>query len=321
MKKFTKFAALGMALALATGTAAACSSSRATTSDMGAYTVGTGADGADANVHNVYYPGQQFTQSPQENVFYFPMNARNIILKPGSTDKLANGENVSAVTTYTSTGTQVSVPVRMDWTLNQDPKVLKDYFIPLCKKYQCASTDINARNDNFSTQGWTLGLLGENATPTFIEAVKTVIRSQDDSAWKDPTKKDVLNQAISTEFMKAFHANTGSTADIFCGSGDVSGWNGAIGTSTFKCGPVRITLGDIVPSDTGLLDIQARQAKAEAEKVANQKTLEAARAKYGNGAESVLGDLDRIAACKAAGVICIFGGNNVGVNVTPPATK
>ena len=322
--KFQK--ALGATLAIiGLGTAltiSACTSTpRATTSDMGAYTMGTGYDGADANVHNIYYPGQKFDKSAQENVFYFPLNARNIVLKSGSTDKLANGESVSSVSTYTSTGTQVNVPVRMDWTLNQDPKVLKEVFIPLCKKYNCASTDVNARNENFSSQGWTLGFLGENATPTFIEAVKTIIRSQDDTVWNDQSKKDALNQAISAEFMDAFHANTGSTADLFCGSGDASGCSGAIGTSTFKCGPVRITLGDIVPADTGLLDIQARQAKADAEKIANQKTLDAARAKYGNSAETVLGDIDRIAACKAAGVICIFGATNVGVNVTPPATK
>lgn len=304
---------IGALAALLLGGVVACGTPQATASDMCAYTQGTGSDGADADVHEVYYPGQQFTKSQRENSYYFPCNARNIRLEPGSTDVDAQGNKVSSVIARTSTGNEVSVDVVMYWTLNEDKAVLKNVFIPWCNKYQCASGDSNVRNENFSTNGWSLGVLGENAVPFFQNAVKDVVRTYGDDAWKNPDVKTELTGKISERFMTAFHAATGSTEDVFCGSGESSGWSGDVGTSTYNCGSVRISVNNIVPTDSSLLGNDARTAKADSDKAANQAQLDAAKAKYGDAAEQVLGYLDIIQACKDAGMtVCSAGGITVG---------
>jgi hypothetical protein len=314
--KFKK--ALGATLAIiGLGTAltiSACTSTpMATTSDMCAYTQGTGRDGADALVHKVYYPGQQFSKDSRENTFTFPCNARNIRFANGSTDVWADGNRIGTITARTKDGTEVLIDIRMDWTLNQTEDVLKNVFVPICKKANCASTNSDVRNDNFSTDGWSKGLLGENATPTFYNATIDVVREYGDEVWTNPVLKDEVGQKVSMLFMQRFHANTGSTKDMFCGSGDSSGWSGAVGTSTFNCAPVRVTAEHIEVKDKSRLDAQAREAKAKAEQAANAAELTAAKAKYGTEAEKVLGDLARIQACRDAGMTqCGVNGFNVG---------
>jgi hypothetical protein len=304
----------GALLALFGGMIVACGSPSATSSDMCAYTQGTGQSGADADVHEIYYPGEQFTVGQKENAYYFPCNARNIRLEPGSTDVDAQGNQVSSVTARTSTGNLVTIDVVMYWTLNEDKDVLKNVFIPWCNKYQCASSDSSVRNDNFSTNGWSLGILGENGVPFFQNAVKDVVQAQDDNIWKNPADaKADLASKISQRFMDSFHAATGSTENVFCASGESSGWSGDVGTSSYNCGSVRISVNNIVPSDSSLLDNAARMAKAESDKAANQAQLDAAKAKYGDAAPQVLGYLDIIQACKAAEMtVCSAGGMTVG---------
>ena len=304
-------ATIGIGAAL---TISGCTSTpMATTSDMCAYTQGTGRDGADALVHKIYYPGQQFSKNSQENTFTFPCNARNIRFTNGSTDVWADGNRVVAITARTKDGTEVLVDIRMDWMLNQTEDVLKTVFVPLCKKANCASTNADVRNDNFATDGWSKGLLGENATPTFYNAVIDVVRGYGDEVWNNPALKDEVGQKVSALFMQRFHANTGSTKDMFCGSGESSGWSGAVGTSTFNCAPVRVTTERIEVKDKSRLDAQGREAKAKAEQAANTAELTAAKAKYGAEAEKVLGDLARIQACHDAGMIqCGVNGFNVG---------
>lgn len=308
-----------VAIAGGLGLTACVMPNEATTSDMCAYTQGTGSGGADAKVHEVYYPGQQFTVNSRENAYWFPCNMRNLRMTEGSTDTWANKQPLGPLTVRTANNTPVKVSASMFWTLNQDKKVIEEVFIPLCNKYNCASSDANLRNANFSTDGWSFGLLGENAAPAFKQAIEDSVRAMNDSVWSDPAKKIELGQGISAAFMKTFHGYTGSTADLFCGSGETSGWTGEVGTSTFRCGNVRIVVDSVVPADSQLLDIQARKAKAEQEKAANVAELDAAKAKYGDNASSVLGDLDRIKACGDAKVSCVFtqGNNGVSVPTTP----
>lgn len=311
-KSLIALSALGLSLGLA-----ACGSSAATSSDMCAYTQGTGQNNADAKVHKVYLPGEQFTKEVDENAFFFPCNSRNLRLMPGSTDVTADNKPVTSVAAYTKTGTKVIVDIRMDWMLNQDREVLEKVFIPFCAKYQCASGDAATRNDNFSTDGWSRGFLGENAVPALQTSTRDAIRTLDDKAWSDPTQKKVISAAVAQQFMDGFRATLGSTKDIMCGSGETSGWSGeTLGEGTFKCAPVRVTVEDIKPADAALLDIQSRSAKANQEKEANNKELDAAKAKYGDKASEILGDLDRIEACAKYSKEC-----NVYIGTSPNATK
>lgn len=292
----------------------------ATTTDMCAYTQGDGRDGRDANIHNVYLPGQQAQKSNTENVYYFACNARNIRLMDGSTDVRADGKPVGPVVAYTKDSIQVVVSNWMGWTLNQDANVLKTAFFPLCNKYNCATDKADVRNANFATDGWSKGFLGENATPAYEKAVRDTIAQY---SYADAMKPDVqntkLNADIAAAFMQNMRATTGSTKDLMCSSGDTSGWSDPSkpGTGNFNCGPVRITIDKIVPQDESLLRLQQEQAKAEMAKTINAKQLEAAQAKYGADAGKILGQIDiATQACAAAKTGCVVsvGGGDVAVS-------
>jgi hypothetical protein len=280
---------------------------------MCAYTVGDGQNGHSASVGTINLPNKQFTQHDGETTKFFPCNSRNLRFEDGTTDTDAQGKPLAPLQVYTSTGTQVTVAVRIDWTLNENKDILTKTFIPWCSKYDCASSDPTIRSDNFSTNGWTKGLLGENAAPVLASSVTDAIHAMDDSVWKDVNKKTDAASAISAAFMKNIRATMGSTGDLFCGSGESSGWSGANpGEGDFKCAPVRVRIDDIQPTDKSVLDIQAQQAKAEMQKSANEKELDAAKARYGSNAEQTLSDLDKIKACADSSKVC-----NVYVGTTP----
>lgn len=301
-------------LALASLTMTACAAKpMATSGDMCAYTVGDGQGGRDAEIKEIFLPNQKFTQQNGEISMFFPCNSRNLRFEEGTTDTDAQGKPLAPLQVYTSTGTKVTAAVRIDWTLNETKETLTKTFLPWCSKYKCASNDPNVRSDNFSTEGWSRGFLGENAVPVLASSVADTIRSMDDDVWKDVTKKADAASAISTDFMKDIRATMGSTADLFCGSGESSRWSGAKpGEGDFQCAPVRVTISSIQPTDTALLDIQAQQAKAEMQKSANEKELDAAKARYGSSAEQTLGELDKIRACALSSKEC-----NVYVGVVP----
>lgn len=299
-------------LVLAGGLLAGCS---ATSNDMCAYTQGD--ETVDAKIHDIYYPGVSISPQSNKKVYYFPCNARNLRFVDGSTDVRADGEPIGRIVTRTSTGTQVSVELTAYWTLNQDREVLKNTTIPLMMKYQAASDDSNVRNANFATNGWSKGLLGENMTPIMESVTRDVIKTSDDTVFTDPAQKRIVAEKVSKQFMENVKVATGSTSDVFCGSGESSGWEDPNnpGNGKYTCGSVRIDVTEIVETDTSRLDARAREARAEAEGRANKAQLDAAKAKYGDKAEEVLGDLDRIKACKDAGLqICSTGGVTVGVN-------
>lgn len=310
---FRTIAIAGLLMLTSAGLTACGDKDVATSGDMCAYTVGDGQNGNNASVHANYLPNQTFTQTDSEQTMFFPCNSRNLRFEDGTTDTDAQEKPLGPLQVYTSTGTKVTVAVRMDWTLNENKDVLTNIFIPWCSKYECASSDPTVRSDSFSTKGWTTGLLGENAVPVLTSSVTDTIQGMDDTVWKDVTKKADAASAISAAFMKNIRATMGSTADLFCGSGESSGWSGAKpGEGDFKCSPVRVTISSIQPTDKSLLDIQAQQAKAEMQKAANEKELDAAKARYGSNAEQTLGDLDRIKACAQSSKEC-----NVYVGTTP----
>lgn len=292
-------------VALAGVSLTACDKPMATSGDMCAYTVGTGQNGHDAKVNQIFLPNQQFTQHDNETTMFFPCNERNLRFEDGSRDTDAQGKPLTPLQVYTSTGTKVTVAVRIDWTLNETAGTLTNTFLPWCSKYKCASDDPNVRSDTFSTDGWSKGFLGENAVPVLASDVADTIRSMDDTAWKDVDKKSEIASAISAAFMKHIRSTMGSTADLFCASGESSHWTGAKpGEGDYQCAPVRVSINSIQPTDTTLLDIEAQQAKAGMQKTANEKELDAAKARYGSSAEQTLGELDKIKACAQSSKEC-----------------
>lgn len=274
----------------------------ATTTDMCAYTQGDGSGGRDASIHEVFYPGQKAEKSNYELIFYFPCNQRNIRLMDGTTDVNAKGEPVGPVTSRTLDKIEVRTAVRMDWTLNQTKDILKGVFFPLCNKYSCATDNDKLRNANFSTDGWSMGFLGENATPAFQKAVRDTLAQFTYTQAQDPrVQNDELNKAISAAFMSNMRATTGSTKDLMCSSGETSGWSNPAtpGQGTYQCGPVRITVDSILATDPQITQLEQEKTKAEQAKDVNQKLLEAAKAKYGDKAEEILGQIDIAkAACE-----------------------
>jgi hypothetical protein len=308
--------ALGALVAALTG--CSMNTPSATSSDMCAYSQGTGVDNNDAAVHKVFLPNEKLDYSLQnEKIFFFPCNARNLRFAKGSTDKTADNQPIGPINTRTSANTPVQIEVRIDLTLNQYKDVLKNDFIPWCKKYNCASGDANVRNDNFSTDGWTTGFLGENAVPALQTSTVNAVRSFDDTYWQDPTKIAALQTRIAENFTNTIRGTMGSTKDLFCGSGDTSGWTGdKPGQGTFECSPVRVTVTSFDTTDRDRIELANRSKLAEETKSTNSKELDAAKEKYGPDAAKVLGDLDRIEACAKSSKEC-----NVYVGTSPGSTK
>lgn len=63
-------------------------------------------------------------------------------------------------------------------------------------------------------------------------------------------------------------------------------------------------MSSIQPTGKSLLELEARQAKADMQKTANEKERAAAKARYGGTAEQVLANLDKIKACTETGKEC-----------------
>lgn len=316
IRRFGMVAALMAALGMGF---TACTE-QATTSDMCAYTQGDGANGNDAKVHKVYYPNQRVDRGVSEKSFFFPCNARNLRFTPGSTDVNAKGEPISYIIARTNTGVEVRVELTAYWTLNQDRDVLIRDTIPLMAKSQAATSDPNVRNANFSTDGWSRGLLGENLTPKLQSTTFDVIGAMGDDVWKNPKLKADVAKKVSDQFMINVKAATGTTSDVFCGSGESSGWKnpdapGADG-NTYNCGNIRIDVTLIEPTDNTLLTNQAKASQADEEAATNEKILEAAKKKYGPDAGKYLAQQDAIKACKEAGMKVCSVGENGGVTVS-----
>lgn len=317
-EKSRKRIALVVVLAIATTPILAGCSYVANTIDMCSFTQGDGNDGRDASIHQIFYPGQtaEVKKDSTDRVGYFPCAQRNLRLMDGTTDVDADGKKVGPVVWRTSDHIEVKVSVRMDWTLNETLNVLKNEFLPLCYKYNCAWDDSNFRNTNFSTDGWSRGFLGENATPAFQKAVRDAIAKHTyDQVMDVNVQASTMNTEISEMFMDNMRATSGSANDLLCSSGSLtSGWpdSSKPGEGEFKCGPVRITVDSVVPTDIEVLRLEQEKSKAEQAKEINEKLLEAAKKKYGDKAGEVLGQIDIAkAACEGDKNCTVIVGNGM----------
>ena len=293
-------------------------SQAATSPDMIAVVSGNGKDGNDAKVHEVVLPGQRVNIAMDENVVYFPGNSRNYVI-----DSRKAKEEVDRVTPSegrTSEGTPVKVNLRAQWMVNQDQKIIADKFFPYCQKFVCASPDPAERGERSSTAGW-VTMLNEDMAPAIDNAVREAMPNFDDTIWTEQKGWSELAASISDEFPASMSATTGYTDDLYCGSGDSSGWDsGTPGEGTFTCGPVRFTILSVEAANPAQQKSNTEADAATRQKVTNKAVREAAEEKYGSNAGEVLGQLDVIEKCAAAQANCtiILGGNS-GLPVQVPA--
>lgn len=312
-----KISLVAAAAVVAMGTLSGCSSA-STTSDMIAFVSGDGQNGNDAKIHNVIYPNQEADVDSGERITYVPAGSRNYVI-----DAREGVDRRNPATGRTKTGTPVQVYLSAYWTLNQDKDILTNKFAPFCNKYLCAQTDPNARDAMSSTKGW-LNMLNENMGPAIDDAVREVLPNFGDEIWQTQTGWDKFAAAVSTEFTKKMRVRSGYTDDLFCGSGDSSGWDdpNKPGEGTFKCGPVTFAVSSVSSTDATQQDASNKAAAAEQLKETNAKILDAAVAKYGSKEEAgrALANLDIIAACNAAGLQCVISVNGAPVVTSVPTT-
>lgn len=142
-------------------------------------------------------------------------------------------------------------------------------------------------------------MLDNDMSPAIDEAVRQVVKKHGDEIWKVKDGWEIINKELPSEFSKAMRARTGYTDDVFCGSGDVSPWSGTPGKdgSTFTCGAVRFQIKDISAKNAALQNGASETNTKDSQVAQNKSALEAARAKYGSSAESVLSSLALIEAC------------------------
>lgn len=295
----------------------------ATTSASCAYVVGDGKNYGENNappnsrVHQIVFPGKSFTyDSDYEVSVYVPCGPRNYITNDG-TVKNPNGTQVGDRFTptiiYTANGTAIKIWTSAYFELDQQDL---ETFYTFCFKYRCFSENADTIEVNSATKTWN-NMLAENVGPAIDRAaVKAATDIQlSDKIWQthDSDLYGQLGDAMSANFKGAILATSGYAADLFCGSGDTSGWKDPDkpGVGNFKCGQVRITVDRVEAVDPSLNAQASQQAQA-------QNRLNLAQQLYGPYAQQVLANQDTIAACKAAGTTCVVAVGGASVAVATP---
>lgn len=277
-----------------------------------AVTIGNGGQDNDRKVRDVYFPGDTFKSGSNVDVKYFPCNPRNYIINPaGQTNANGNevGDRHTPVKAFTKSGTEVGIWLRADWTPNQNKNVLKRSFSPVCLKFDCWSSKNEAGSANYADPGWN-GMLGETFSDG-IDATGLVVTSDyDDDIWRkhDTKQWQDLAKAFSEKFNENVRPTTGYADDLFCGSGDVSGWKNPDkpGEGEFTCGNVRFTIKGIFPLDDSLSKQTQQVTGKDAKKQANSDQLEIAKEKYGNQAQYWLGLQDTLGKCPKGSTCPIY---------------
>jgi hypothetical protein len=293
----------------------ACGTISATTANC-AFVVGNGMNGNDSTVHKVVYPGQTVTRGDREAVWYVPCNSRNYIINDG-TQKNANNETVGdrfqLITATTRTGVPIKISARALWTLNQSDSAMRAFYT-VCFKYQCAISQDQSGDVNFSTKGWN-GMLSENFGPTMDAVARIAAIEVDDSIWKqhNPAQYKALSDKMSENFADVMRLNLGYPEDLFCGSGN-SAWkdpaNPGQQGNEFTCTPVRIAVDDVQRGQ-----VQADESSEGAAAI-NEQRLKNAKALYGENAGYWLALQDSIDKCATAKTTCII---NIGGSSGVPA--
>lgn len=311
LRKTMKIVSVGVIVAAA-GTMLAACSSLATPTGMCGWVVGNGTSGHDAKIHEIVFPDENVNyDSSEEEVHYVPCGPRNYIITDGSVEGL--GDRTTPVEAVTQNGTPVLVQLDALWQLNQDKAALTK-FAELCNKYECYTTNAEAGESNFATDGWN-GMLRENFSPAIDSAVKSAAAQIPDAIW-EKQDKELMNQLatlVSQAFMDAIQVRTGYNVDLFCGSGN-SGWSdptaaGADG-NTFTCSQVRFDVTAVKARDSQTQNNASASNQVELDTAANQARYDKSVPLYGDQTHFWIGVQDAASKC-ASGATCNFYLGNI----------
>lgn len=263
------------------------------------------------HLKDIVYPGQR-ENAANDSLKYVYCNARNFLVGQ------SGGDEPTPITVRTKTGvngdqgTAVNLQLSMYWQLNQDKTALTA-FLPFCEKYNCfsSSSSVSDTGAHSSSAGWN-SMLAENFPGALQRASITAAQTFDAQLPNEQGNWSKFGDAVAANFMKEIATAVGSgNTPYFCGSGSKAG----------TCAPVVVQVNDITFANAAAQDLAntssnlaQQDAIAKQQAQVNTDTLAAAKDKYGDSAGTVLGTIDTINACKAAGTTCIV---TLGGNTTP----
>ena len=293
-----------------------------------AYIIGTGS--GDANtVKEIVNPGESMPGLGDDRVYFIPAGPRNHIVAPPSQDgcRVDSCEAHTGTTQADDEGRRLPVASysRAFMTINRNHDVLREFY-PLCAKYGCGTDDQGEveSDSNYAPEGW-VSMLAQTFKFAHAEAFRTAIATFPSNVWEDESQWPAVAEKMSEAFPAAMQKATGLDVDIFCGQSITEGAGDEQRTKA-SCTPVTFAIDSIKPpkaiedSRDALSQQQADLRIAEGEEALILQRRKNATDLYGGEADRVLGTLDTIEACKAAGQACtviVGGGSSVTVQAPP----
>lgn len=276
----------------------------------------------DAVVDEIYYPGQTFTEAPDDHIIrYLPCGDRNYLITDGS--KVSNGipvgDEIKLLEAKTSTGTDVLIGLSAYFQLNQSKEAMKAFYAYQYKFGAASSQDVSGGEVNNSTPEW-LDMLGETFGPAMDRTVKEGAFLTDDTIWQNgnPEQKKVLKEYIVKNLKEKLRIPTGySNLDFFCGANG-SGWPDPSkpGEGEFFCAPIDIEI-DIVKKNPD----QSNASTQGSTDLATQRRAIAEELYGKDRAGCVLALIDMITECNRGTSTCnLVFADDVCTSPTPSLT-
>lgn len=251
----------------------------------------------DANVDEVYYPGQTFSEPDRDHdIRYLPCGDRNYLITDGS--KVSNGIPVGDETILlkakTSTGTDILIALSSYFQLNQNKEAMKAFYAYQYKFGAASSSDNAGGEINNSTPEW-LDMLGETFSPGLARSAKEGAFLTTDAIWQtgDTEQIKILQDYMVNNIKAKLRTPTGySNLDFFCGANG-SQWPdpNKPGEGEFFCAPIQIEIDYVIKNP------DQSNASTEGSSEQGKQRLQVARELYGDRAECVLALIDIVAEC------------------------
>jgi hypothetical protein len=225
-------------------------------------------------IKQVLLPGEKVVRDPDDQDWYVPCNRRNFIV-----DKEGNGDWGISLIGRTlpdqegGLGIAVHGEVSTYWELNRDREVLAQFF-EYCMKFSCAdpegsSYETQAATNN-SSAGW-MEMLYETNPSALDRAFKVALAQFDVGIVDEPGRWPELALAMQEPYMAELRRVTGSNdVDLFCASGSFE---------TGVCGPISISIDELIIIDSAVVNNRTEQARRladlqlELDRIADERTL------------------------------------------------
>jgi hypothetical protein len=296
-----KLLILVLALTVTALAATGCSNTQTFASQC-AYQIKNGYFDA-RHVSDILHPGER-KNSNNVTTRYVYCNARNYIFTSHSDATADVHAPIEAKTSKNDQGdgTPVNVDASAHFALNQnEPTMLS--FLGFCEKYNCfASKDTtdNGSSSHSSSPGW-MNMLNENMRFAMQRATQVAMQKFPPDVWNNQSSWPAVGDAISAELKQQIKNQIGGTdQDYFCGTGvHLKSASSESAVDSWTCPDISVTVDNVTPVDPGVRNIynqevrqqQLRQLAVEKLKT-NQAELTAAKARYGDMAETFLGIID-----------------------------